>query len=246
MNNNNTIIPLISYTNAEKYKSTILFENKSGIYRWNNLITGKSYVGSSISLDKRFSIYYSFSSLKRNITKGSSSIYNALLKYGHSKFSLEILEYCKPNLLIKREQHYIDLIKPEYNILKIAGSKLGSKHSEATKVQMSINNTGKNHPFFGKNHSLESRIKIGKSLKSIIRINNKSKIVGLETRLKLSVRSHGVCVKVFDSSNNLINEFPSITSVANYFNISNRTVGRYLDKNKSYNDFIFKSFIKDK
>lgn len=91
MNNNNTIIPLISYTNAEKYKSTILFENKSGIYRWNNLITGKSYVGSSISLDKRFSIYCSFSSLKRNITKGSSSIYNALLKYGHSKFSLEIL-----------------------------------------------------------------------------------------------------------------------------------------------------------
>jgi group I intron endonuclease len=129
--------------------------------------------------------------------------------------------------------------------LKIAGSKLGSKHSEATKVKMSINNTGINHPFFGKIHSLESRIKIGESLKSIIRINNKSKTVGLETRLKLSVRSRGVCVKVFDSSNNLTNEFPSITSVANYFNISNRTVGRYLDKNKSYNGFIFKSFIKD-
>ena len=194
MNNNNIIIPLISYTNAEKYKNTILFENKnkSGIYRRNNLITGKSYIGSSISLNKRFSIYYSLSSLKRNITKGSSSIYNALLKYGHSKFSLEIIEYCKPNLLIKREQHYIDLIKPEYNILKIAGSKLGSKHSETTKVQMSINNTGKNHPFFGKNHSLESRIKIGESLRSIIRIKNKSKIVGLETRLKLSMRSHGV------------------------------------------------------
>jgi hypothetical protein len=34
--------------------------------------------------------------------------------------------------------------------LKIAGSKLGSKHSEATKVQISINNTGKNHPFLEK------------------------------------------------------------------------------------------------
>ena len=65
----------------------------------------------------------------------------------------------------------------------------------------------------------------------------------METRLKLSVRSCGVCVKVFDYSNNLTNEFPSITSVANYFNISNRTVGRYLDKNKSYNGFIFRSFI---
>ena len=145
-----------------------------------------------------------------------------------------------------REQYYLDKLKPEYNILKIAGSKLGSKHSKATKVQISVNNTGKNHPFFGKYHSLESRIKIGESLKSRIIINNKSKIIGLETRLKLSVRSRGVCVKVFESSKNLINEFPSITSVANYFNISNRTVGRYLDKNKSYNGFVFKSFIKDK
>ena len=68
----------------------------------------------------------------------------------------------------------------------------------------------------------------------------------METRLKLSIRSHGVCVKVFNSSNNLINVFPSIMSVANYFNISNRTLSRYLDKNKSYKGFIFKSFIKDK
>jgi hypothetical protein len=29
MNNNNTIIPLIYYSNAEKYKNTILFENKN-------------------------------------------------------------------------------------------------------------------------------------------------------------------------------------------------------------------------
>jgi hypothetical protein len=69
--NYNTIIPLISYTNAEKYKNTILFENKnkSGFYHWNNLITSKNYIGFSISLDKRFSIYYSLGSLNlvRNI-----------------------------------------------------------------------------------------------------------------------------------------------------------------------------------
>jgi hypothetical protein len=34
-NNNVNIIPVVSYSNAEKYKNTILFENKnkSGIYR---------------------------------------------------------------------------------------------------------------------------------------------------------------------------------------------------------------------
>jgi len=31
--------------------------------------------------------------------------------------------------LIEREQYYIDLLNPEYNILKIAGSRLGVKHT---------------------------------------------------------------------------------------------------------------------
>lgn len=34
--------------------------------------------------------------------------------------------------MIEREQYYIDTLNPEYNILKIAGSPLGYKHSEET------------------------------------------------------------------------------------------------------------------
>ena len=44
-------------------------------------------------------------------------IHKALLKYGYSNFSLEILEYCNKNEIVVREQHYIDILKPEYNIL---------------------------------------------------------------------------------------------------------------------------------
>ena len=50
----------------------------------------------------------------------------------HSFASYEILEYCEPKKCIEREQHYIDLLKPEYNILLKAGSLLGYKHSEDT------------------------------------------------------------------------------------------------------------------
>lgn len=56
-------------------------------------------------------------------------IYKALLTYGFDNFTLEILEYCEPSELIKREQYYLDLLKPEYNILKVAGSRLGAKHT---------------------------------------------------------------------------------------------------------------------
>jgi group I intron endonuclease len=60
----------------------------------------------------------------------TSIIYSALLKHGYLNFSLDILEYCEPDVLISREQYYIDIFNPKYNILKIAGSKLGYKHSE--------------------------------------------------------------------------------------------------------------------
>lgn len=57
-------------------------------------------------------------------------IYKALLKYGYSNFKLEILEYTSQETVLAREQYYIDLFKPEYNILSNANSSYGYKHSE--------------------------------------------------------------------------------------------------------------------
>lgn len=118
-NNSSNIVPIVSYVNAYIDKFIIYKENKGkcGVYRWNNIITGKSYVGSSISLSGRFIVYYSLSYLNGRVEKGSSAIYSAFLKYGYSNFSLDILEYCKPDELISREQYYIDVLKLEYNIL---------------------------------------------------------------------------------------------------------------------------------
>jgi group I intron endonuclease len=117
-NINYIVSPVIRYNNTDVDKYIILKENKnkSGVYRLVNNINGKSYVASSRSLSKKLNIYYSLSSLKRK--NGSIIIYRALLKYGHSNFSLDILEYSEPSELIAREQYYIDYFKPEYNILK--------------------------------------------------------------------------------------------------------------------------------
>src|ERR1700712_3130180 len=77
----------------------------------------------------------------------------ALLKYGYSNFSLIILEYCDLENCTEREQHYISLLEPEYNILKTAGSLLGYKHTKETLTRLASINKGKNNPFFGKKHS---------------------------------------------------------------------------------------------
>lgn len=116
--NNIGIIPLIRYTNANIDKSIIYEENigKCGVYRWLNNLNGKSYVGSSISLSYKLNLYYSLYSLRK--VKGSIIIQRALLKYGYSNFTLDILEYCELDVLIAREEYYINLLEPEYNIKK--------------------------------------------------------------------------------------------------------------------------------
>jgi len=63
-------------------------------------------------------------------------IYKALLAYDYDNFTLEILEHCESSVLLEREQYYIDLLKPNYNILKIAGSSLGYKHTEEVLLKM--------------------------------------------------------------------------------------------------------------
>ena len=76
----------------------------------------------TVRLYKYFSITH--------ITKYNTPIHNALLKYGFNNFSLEILEYCEHGIdLVKREQYYFDLLKPEYNILKIAVRKKIKKYN---------------------------------------------------------------------------------------------------------------------
>jgi group I intron endonuclease len=63
-------------------------------------------------------------------------ICKALIKYGYNNFTLEILEFCDSSDTVSREQYYIDFCKPEYNILKIAGSSLGYLHTEDTLAKL--------------------------------------------------------------------------------------------------------------
>lgn len=90
-----------------------------------NKINGSYYIGSSTTLSVRMYTYFSL----RSLAKSNRPIDRALLKYGFSNFRLEILEYCELKDVLKREQHYLDISKPQYNIATIAGSNLGYKHT---------------------------------------------------------------------------------------------------------------------
>lgn len=115
--------PLITYDDSLLNKFNALDDNigKSGIYRWMHKTDNESYVGSSKDLYIRFKDYYNENYLNRRTLTSNSRIYKALLLNGYGAFNLEILEYCDKQYIIEREQYYIDLLKPEYNIQSIAG-----------------------------------------------------------------------------------------------------------------------------
>jgi len=228
-----------SYTNPELDKNIIYFENnnRSGIYRWTNKINNKCYVGSSINLTKRLRYYYSLKFLQKTLLKEKSLIYSAILKYGYSNFSLDILEYCNIENLIEREQYYINNLKPKYNICKIANSRLGTKQSIETKKLMSLKSRGKNNGNFGKKAKEETIKKITKNF-----IN---KNISNETKLKLSLRNQGINVKLFDCSNNFINEFPNMRSAAKYLGITVDTIRKIYETGISYDEYIYKFELKD-
>jgi GIY-YIG catalytic domain/NUMOD1 domain len=201
--------PLIIYNNSLLNKSNALRDNvdKSGIYRWVNRINNKNYVGSSVNLYRRFINYYYKNYLNKRVLIRSSHIYRALLFYGHDKFNLEILEYCDKKFVIKREQHYIDLFKPEYNILKIAGSTLGFKHSPETLLK-----------YKNRKLSLEGLANLKKAKMGVA----PSLLTLLATRHPLSV---------LNKENNSIKEYVSIRGAAKDIGVSHGTILNHI-KNK--------------
>src|SRR5213078_3855620 len=140
-------------------RKEILKENKgkSGINLLTNKLINDIYIGQSIDISKRFRNYFNFSYIK---SKNSFIISRALIKYGYSNFSVTILEYCDKSDLIIREQYYFNKLNPQYNILKIAGSSGGFKHSEENKIKISKSLKGiyikEKSALFGRTHTEET------------------------------------------------------------------------------------------
>lgn len=86
------------------------------------------YIGSSVILSMRFLKYFN----EKVLLKTNMMINSAILKHKLNNFSLDILEYCDLNVVIRKQQDYLNQFKPEYNILRVAGSSLGYLHTEET------------------------------------------------------------------------------------------------------------------
>jgi group I intron endonuclease len=143
---------------------------QSGVYAIRNVVNGKSYVGSSISVHNRMAAH------KNQLNKGchhSVKLQRAWVKYGANSFEFSVLELVSDTAkLVEREQHYINsmnAVKAGYNISPTAFSCLGITRSEEVKAKLSriqkakTLQPGYKNPFEGKTHSEETRKRLSEA-----------------------------------------------------------------------------------
>jgi group I intron endonuclease len=118
-----------------------------GIYRITCTVNLKMYIGSAVSLYRRWKEHRG--ELRRNIHR-NPKLQNAWNKYGEHSFTFEVIELVLiPELLTMREQHWLDKFKPfghkGFNVARVAGSALGLKRTPETLERKRIASTGKKH-----------------------------------------------------------------------------------------------------
>lgn len=172
-------------------------------------------------------------------------IYKALQKYGYSGFSLEILEYCEPSQALLKEQYYIDLLKPEYNINPVAGSSLGYKHTEATLEKL----RNRDYSFI---HNEETRLKLSaaatgrvlsEEAKAKISAARKGIKLSIETRAKLSAittAKHGVAVEITNIETGEIVQYPTMTAAGAALGVSRPAIKKVIQDSSRGTGKIFR------
>ena len=145
----------------------------SGIYKITNTQTNKCYIGQSSNVSKRFAQH--LNALKKN-RHHSMHLQNSFNFYGEKAFTFEIIEMCPINILNQREKHWIkyyDSFNNGYN-MSVGGetTTLGYKYTDEQRKAKSESRKGKCYI-------------TAEGLKRIS-IAHKGKIVGKETRKKIS------------------------------------------------------------
>src|SRR5436305_1677892 len=98
---------LVAFDNLDQLESLQIAKKGlyglSGIYGFVHIPTGTSYIGSSVYLGER---------IMDHILNNSSNLHlqSAIVKYRLSHFAFVILEYCISSDMLKREQHYLDIL----------------------------------------------------------------------------------------------------------------------------------------
>jgi predicted GIY-YIG superfamily endonuclease len=95
------------------------------IYKITNTLNKAIYIGKCKNLSKRWHQH------KSSAKKKNTILYTEMRKYGIKNFTIKILEHCETNNVDYKEKHWIQKLKPQYNMTKggNGGGFLNKKHT---------------------------------------------------------------------------------------------------------------------
>jgi group I intron endonuclease len=105
----------------------------TGVYAITNLVNGNQYIGSAKNIAKRWRVHIC---MLNSGTHANRHLQGAWNLYGNFEFT--IIEECDKNVLLEREQYYMDSVQHEYNVRAIATSNEGMKFSAEARAKMSV------------------------------------------------------------------------------------------------------------
>lgn len=119
------------------------FRQEPGIYRITNILNDKNYIGSSINISTRISAH---KLTLKNKKHHNVYLQNSYDKYGHTVFKFEVIEYCKEEELLNKEEYYINIYKSTndkygYNIGLFTNGR--KRHSIKVREKISKAHTGR-------------------------------------------------------------------------------------------------------
>jgi len=211
------------------------------VYIISNNIDDRVYIGSTISLNKRWNEHK-----RKLINECHENIHlqRFVNKYGINLLNFNILEEVDNSILLIREQHYIDNTNNKFNISENSSAPMmGRSHTPESIEKISFHSRGINNPMYGKKRP-EWLIKM-LTTNSIGRPKtNKEKIkrmINLPNRIEVIIKKDDIKIYCFSISH--ASKLIGVTqqSIASALKSNNKSKGWLIIK--SNDNFYDKSFL---
>jgi group I intron endonuclease len=143
----------------------------------------RQYIGSARHIRARWATHCH--ELRKGIHH-SRFLQRAWEKYGEDAFTFRVIEECEPERCVEREQYWIDVLAPVFNMHLTARSPLGVNRSGATRAKLSMLASMRIPPMTNKHHTEETNAKLrGRVVSEATRNKLRNRIVSEETRAKI-------------------------------------------------------------
>jgi len=199
------------------------------IYKISNMIDDRIYIGSTINIKGRWTEHKRKLSMNKHENIHLQRFVN---KYGINSIYFDIIEEVDNNVLLSKEQHYIDVTKNKFNIAICSSAPMfGKNHSIESLKKISLSSSGINNPMYGKKRPswlIDKLIMISKN-----RIQTKDekikRLINLSNRLELIIQK-----------DNIIHYCFSVHHASKIIKVSHQAVSKALKNNTKSNGWMIK------